>query len=51
MLPHSIGPSPKHCEELMAKENARVKEVQEKYTKMMAEHNVSVYLFLSVTQC
>jgi len=35
-----MGPSPKHCEELMAKENARVKEVQDKYLSMMAEHDI-----------
>ncbi|XP_012946024.1 universal stress protein in QAH/OAS sulfhydrylase 3'region [Aplysia californica] len=34
------GPSPKHCEELMAKENARVKEIEDKYSKMMAEQNI-----------
>ncbi|XP_055881955.1 universal stress protein YxiE-like isoform X1 [Biomphalaria glabrata] len=34
------GPSPKHCQELMAKEDSKVKEIENKYRKLMAENNI-----------
>ncbi|XP_059161417.1 uncharacterized protein LOC131944664 isoform X1 [Physella acuta] len=36
----SSGPSPKHCQELMAKEESKVKEIEQKYRKLMTDNNI-----------
>ncbi|GFS25077.1 hypothetical protein ElyMa_005174000 [Elysia marginata] len=38
--PMDGGPSPKHCMELMEKENAKVKVIEDKYRKLMEAHNI-----------
>ncbi|KAH9494531.1 hypothetical protein Btru_042370 [Bulinus truncatus] len=38
--PMDGGPSPKHCQELMVKEDTKVKEIESKYRKLMADNNI-----------
>ncbi|BFZ08231.1 hypothetical protein BsWGS_11270 [Bradybaena similaris] len=38
--PMDGGPSPKHCQELMVKEDAKVKEIETKYKQLMADNNI-----------
>lgn len=38
--PMDGGPSPQHCRELMEKENAKVKVIEDKYRKLMQANNV-----------
>ncbi|BFZ10419.1 hypothetical protein BsWGS_13457 [Bradybaena similaris] len=38
--PEDEGPTAKHCQDLIAKEDVRVKEVEAKFKKLMADNNV-----------
>lgn len=38
--PEGEAPTPKHCQDMVAKEDGRVKEVEAKYNKLMAENNI-----------
>ncbi|CAG5136693.1 unnamed protein product, partial [Candidula unifasciata] len=33
-------PTPKHCQDMVAKEDGRVKEVEAKFNKLMADNNI-----------